>query len=281
MRRVMPPSPYSTPRAPSRARRIRNAVQATLILGAGATAICGSIWLWRMGTITRVTEDVAAAAIDRSADLGLRIANVVVTGRAETDPAEILVALDIRQGAPILGYDPNAARLRLEALPWVSRASVARRLPGEVRVEIEEYLPVAIWQHDGRVRMIATDGSVIDRAPPSRFANLPVVVGADAPANTMALIQLLGVEPELARKVAAAVRVGGRRWNLEFVNGINVQLPEHDATSAWRRLAVLAREQKLFDKDIIAIDLRLYPGELVIRKAPGSPLVPQQEGKET
>ncbi len=268
-------------RRPPPTRRYRNAVQAILVLGIAATAVFGPIWLWRSGAAERTGSAVLNAAIERTADFGLRIETVSLTGGVETEPAEILAALGARRGAPIFAFEATAARARIEALPWIASAAVTRRLPGEIRVEVEEHLPLAIWQNDGQIKMIAADGDVIEVAPPTRFTHLPVVVGPDAPNHALALIRLLGAEPELARQVAAAVRVGGRRWNLEFDNGISVHLPERDASSAWRRLAALAREKQLLDKDIIAIDLRLHPGKLVIRRAPGAPLDPQQAGKET
>ena len=283
MRRLNPfrSRPPEARRRPPPSRRMRNAVQAGLVVAAGGAAIFGPVWMWRAGLVADAADGLKAAAVAQSAELGLRIENVFVTGRTETEPAEILAALAVRRDGPILDFDPHAARGRVEALPWVARAAIDRRLPGDIWVAIEEHRPLAVWQNEGRIRMVAADGGVIDLAPPPQFADLPVVVGPDAPLHTLSLIRLLDAEPELARRVAAAIRVGGRRWNLEFDNGISVNLPEHDAAAAWRRLAVLTREERLFETGVTAVDLRFYPGKLVIRRAPGAPLVPKQEGKET
>jgi cell division protein FtsQ len=273
--------PTDVRRRPPPSRRLRNAVQAALVVAAGGAAIFGPIWMWHAGVVADAADGLKAAAVAQSAELGLRIQNVFVTGRAETEPAEILAALEVRRDGPILDFDPHDARGRVEALPWVARAAIDRRLPGDIWVAIEEHRPLAVWQNEGQIRMVAADGGIIDLAPPPQFADLPVVVGPDAPLHTLGLIRLLDVEPELARRVAAAIRVGGRRWNLEFDSGISVNLPEHGSVAAWRRLAVLTRDEKLFDSGVTAVDLRFYPGKLVIRRAPGTPLVPRQEGKET
>jgi cell division protein FtsQ len=273
--------PTDVRRRPPPSRRLRNAVQAALVVAAGGAAIFGPIWMWHAGVVADAADGLKAAAVAQSAELGLRIQNVFVTGRAGTEPAEILAALEGRRDGPILDFGPHGARGRVEALPWVARAAIDRRLPGDIWVAIEEHRPLAVWQNEGQIRMVAADGGIIDLAPPPQFADLPVVVGPDAPLHTLGLIRLLDVEPELARRVAAAIRVGGRRWNLEFDNGISVNLPEHDAVAAWRRLAVLTRDERLFDSGVTAVDLRFYPGKLVIRRAPGAPLVPRQEGKET
>ena len=67
----------------------------------------------------------------------------------------ILAALGIREGGPMLAFDPAAPR-RLEQLPWVRTATVERQLPGRVRIALNERVPLALWQLDGAL-------SVIDR----------------------------------------------------------------------------------------------------------------------
>src|SRR3546814_3094019 len=79
------------------------------------------------------------------------------------------------------------------------------------------------------------------------------------------LLAMLRSEPELMARVVAAVRVGDRRWNLRFDNGIDVRLPELGADAAWRRLAALERKHALLDRDILTVDMRI-PDRLVVRR---------------
>ena len=51
--------------------------------------------------------------------------------------------------------------------------------------------------------------------------------------------------------------MSGRRWTLKLDNGMDVRLPERDAAAAVARLVKLDREQRILDKDIIALDLRM------------------------
>ena len=99
-------------------------------------------------------------------------------------------------------------------------------LPDTLVVEIVERRPLALWQHDKKFALIDEEGQVIVRDDVGPFRDLMVVVGEDAPANATALVQMLASEPELMRRVKAAVRVGGRRWNLRLADGIDVKLPE-------------------------------------------------------
>ncbi len=101
------------------------------------------------------------------------------------------------------------------------------------------------------------------------FKTLPLVVGDGAPEHAGALIDALRAAPPLAGRVAAAVRVGRRRWNLHLANGIDVLLPEAHAPAAVARLAQLQAAHDLLDRPLAIVDLRLRD-RLVIRPLPAS-----------
>jgi cell division protein FtsQ len=244
-------------------RLVRRAAPAGAVLAMAG----GLVWLYQDGWFGRQAEALQQAALDGTAGLGLRIEEVLVEGRARTDGDEILARLGLALDRPILAVDPEAARAELEAFPWVSTASVERQLPGTVYIRITEREPLALWQEQGVIRVIDRDGEVIPGIEPRRFAHLPLVVGADAPAHAARLIAVMNSEPELRDRVTAAVRVGGRRWNVQIEGRIDVRLPEAEAAAAWSQLARIERQQGLLSRDVIVIDLRL-PDRLVVRTDP-------------
>ncbi len=212
-----------------------------------------------------------AAALEgfmaRSVASGLAVERVLVAGRQRSDSEALIAALDADLGAPILALDLEAARQRILALPWVRQASVARRLPGTLVVTIQERQPLALWQHEGRIRVVDEDGREVADARARDFAGLLLVVGRGAPRETAALLEMLATAPTLARRVVAAVRVGERRWNLRLDDGIDIQLPEREAGRAWLALERMDREQGLLGRDLLAIDLRLAD-RLAVRTTP-------------
>jgi cell division protein FtsQ len=141
-----------------------------------------------------------------------------------------------------------------------------------------EHQPLAVWQHQGKFDIIDQVGAVIPSARIAEFGALPQIVGEDAAEQAPALVDMLASEADLARHVGSAVHVGGRRWNLEFDNGIEVMLPEQDAESAWHRLAALDRSDRLLERDVRAIDLRL-PDRLTVRLAPELDKAPAKKGR--
>jgi cell division protein FtsQ len=266
--------PRLKPRAPRRAQRRRFGWRPSrrliggVLIGSGVALFAGAgLYVWRAGmpdNAATMQDRAIASAIAASADVGLSVQEIFVEGRSETAAALVLDAVGARRGDPIFAFSPTAAKARLEALGWVRQASVERLLPGTIMVRINERQPLALWQRHKQLSLIDRDGVEIPGVDLGRFTHLPVVVGDDAPAHAANLLALLATEPTLERRVSAAVRVGGRRWNLKFDNGIDVQLPEINAGAAWMRLAEVERDGKLLSRDISAVDLRL-PDRLVVR----------------
>lgn len=227
----------------------------------------GGWWAHQSGAVERAGLWMEEAAKTATAAAGLRVEGVVVDGRRETDAANILRALGIRQGDPILFLDPQEARQRLEALGWVKSARVERRLPNTLVIRLEERQALAIWQRGGSFDLIDAEGAVIGTQGLSRYGHLLVVVGAGAEREAAHLIALLDKEPSLRHRLDAAVRVGERRWNLRFKGGIDVRLPETGVEDAVKRLAEIDRQHDLVGADIQLIDMR-QPDRMVVRPTP-------------
>lgn len=81
----------------------------------------------------------------------------------------------------------------------------------------------------------------------------------------------MATTPDLARKVVAAVRVGQRRWDLEFDNGMRLKLPEqsdhYGEAEAWAAFINLTVEKDIMALDVAEADLRL-PDRIIMRLTP-------------
>jgi cell division protein FtsQ len=215
----------------------------------------------------------ATAMLGRAADL--RVQDIVITGRANTPEPLLRAALGVSRGDPILGFSVDGARERIESLAWVEHVAVERRLPGTIVVQIIERRPFAIWQDQGRFVLIDRAGAIVANEDVSAFKDLPLVVGEGAPAVAASLLDALDAVPDIRGRVAAAIRVGDRRWNLQLRNGITVMLPAGHDAAALARLADLQQSDALLDRRVLLVDLRL-PDRLVVRPkpAPDAPASP-------
>ena len=240
----------------------------------------GGWWLWSGGWLPRIAEQARWTLIAASAEVGLRVEEILVVGRNETSRRALLDAVRLARGAPIMAFDPEDAKRRIEALPWVRLATVKRMLPDTVLLGVVEREAIALWQHKGHFALIDHEGTVIEDRGFERFGRLLVVVGKDAPVHAAALLGMLATQPNLLAQVRTAVWVGGRRWNLQLDSGIDVRLPEEKPASAWARLAEYERTNRVLARDVEMLDLRL-PDRLIVRRSPGSDRRPTGLDRET
>jgi cell division protein FtsQ len=189
--------------------------------------------------------------------LGFRIAAVALVGQKQVTREEILTHAGVTGRSSLLFLDAADMRARLKTMPWVADATVLKLYPDRLQIEVTERKPFALWQKDGRVSLIAKDGTVLEPFVAPRFITLPLVVGTGAESKAREFLALLDRYPEIRGAVRASVFVAERRWNLRLKNGIDVRLPEGEIERALDTLVALDRERKLFSRDITAIDLRL------------------------
>lgn len=238
-------------------------VAVVLVSGLGV----GMGWASKSGMIDRAWEATATGIEQASVRAGLRVDEVLVAGRNETLSDDLLIALDVERGMPILSIDLLEARDRVTALPWVKAARVERRLPDTIYVEITERVPLALWQREGVFTLIDQDGDPIHGRSVRRFGHLPIIVGEGAPERARAALVMLSAEPALARRVKALTWIGNRRWTVLLQEGISVELPENEPAGAWARLASLERERGVLKADVHTVDLRV-PDQLIFRTTP-------------
>ena len=209
--------------------------------------------------------DWAKDARDAAANsLGFRIAAISLSGEKEVSREEILTTAGVTGRASLLFLDADAARTRLMANPWIGDAAVLKLYPDRLQITITERQAFALWQKDGRVSVIAADGTVLEPFVERRYLGLPLVVGRGAERQAKDFLAIIDRYPALRSVMRASVLVAQRRWNLRLTNGIDVQLPETNVEPALDRLIALDRDKKLLSRDITMVDLRL-PDRVTVR----------------
>jgi cell division protein FtsQ len=171
-RTTCPPASARVDEAPAAPRpalreRLRTAAGAALSVGRvllAAGALAGSLAGGRLGHRWLVTTPRFAAR------------DVEVTGATHTPRAQILGAARITPTRNVLSIDGEAAARAIERLPWVSHARVVRRLPGQVRIEVEERTAAAVLSSGG-LYLVSTDGEVFKRAEMGDPVDLPLLTG--------------------------------------------------------------------------------------------------------
>jgi cell division protein FtsQ len=255
---------------------------AGLVFGAFVLAI-GLVVLVALDIPAKAERTVGAAI----GEAGFKVSGYQIIGLNHMNRAlvDAVVADELRRAAGEAGsakapqalVDVAAIRRRLLGYGWVKDARVSRRLPDSLVIDIVERRPAALWQNEGRLALIDSQGVVLDRVQVDKMPDLPLVIGPGANAKEEQLSRLMGSVQTLKPQLASATWVGLRRWDLSFQSGETVALPEGEeaAKAALAKFARLDKESGLLGRGIIRFDLRV-PDKMIVRlpRAPGEPLAP-------
>jgi cell division protein FtsQ len=263
-------------------RRVRRSLKPGLWLFVGVCLVFAGSEIFRaippMAPVISPAGSLRHGFASLAAGAGFRVTHIIINGAATTKPDAIVSAMGVKIGDPLLGVSLTAMQTRLLQLGPVQTATVERALPGTLIISITERAATAIWQKTapgGAAQFVLIDaqGNVIAdqdaTAAKRRDPSLLLLAGADVPANAHSLLKELNAAPSVQRRVAAAERVDGLRWNLILQNQTVVKLPGDGEPQAIAQLANLQASMALLDRPVEVIDLRL-PGRLVIRPYPSA-----------
>jgi len=239
-------------------RRIGVTATVAILLGSAAFGIV------KGGHVEEAVEAFSDARNALANSAGFRITTVAINGRKQLSQDEVLAVGGVNGRSSLLFLDAATVREKLKANPWIADATILKLYPNRLQIDIVERTAFALWQQDGRLAVIADDGAVLEPYVSRKFLNLPLVVGKGADVRAKDFLALLDRYPQVRAVTKAAIFVGERRWNLRLKDGLDIRLPENDVGNALAALSRLDKEDKLFSRDIVAVDMRL-PDRLFVQ----------------
>ncbi len=149
------------PTAPERFRlRHRAILRSLLIVGLSADVVLGLIFIYLFFLHMPY----------------FNLQQIDVTGNRRLSRAEILEASEIEIGANLLTVDLNAIVAELKRQAWIRSASVHRRFPGQLIIEVEERTPRAILAAE-RLFYVDDQAEFFARLRPGDSVNYPLFTG--------------------------------------------------------------------------------------------------------
>ncbi|MBU3693497.1 MAG: FtsQ-type POTRA domain-containing protein [Rhodocyclaceae bacterium] len=222
-----------------------------LLMSLLLTAWAGLCWLARQPALGIDQVRVAAAPVH-------------VTQRQVED----VVRRELR--GTFFTIDLEASRRAFARLPWVREATVARRWPATLEVQITEYEAIAAWQDGG---LVDRDGAVFQGAGD---AELPVFGGPYGSSRLVAQ-RYAAARDALARVglTPRAIELSPRHaWSIELKEGPRIELGRaSDLAPLQRFLAVYPQAVAPLLPQVSHIDLR-YRNGFALRGSDGKPLLP-------
>lgn len=152
------------------------------------------------------------------------IERVVINGEFERVSAIQLEQLLVPHlAAGFLSADLHAMRTDLVEVPWVVRASVRRRWPGTIEVNITEQKPAAVWSDTG---LLNIDGELFVAKASHVPAELPRLYGPEGSEQRVSQMYFR-IEERLEQRGLAAVALyldNRGAWEMQLLNGIRVRI---------------------------------------------------------
>ena len=233
---------------------------------------------WMGGSMSQIGSRFGGFMDDSSRLIGVDVNDVSVLG-LEDNPAladEVRAAAMIEPGENMFRADPHLIKSRVEGTHKVLNVRVHRLWPGQIVILADAADPVALW-HDGRQWQVVDGlGRLLPGARAEDHPNLLRLAGQGAPEAAPQLAAALASAPDINGRVAVATRIGTRRWDMRFINGVTVRLPEDTGLEpAIERLAKLQVRTALTQRPLEMIDLRSR-GRVYLRLAE-APVEPEPE----
>jgi cell division protein FtsQ len=194
------------------------------------------------------------------------VKNIYIEGKKYTSDKEVLSAVNLKIGDSLFDRSVGDIKNDLEKIEWIRSAVVERNFSGDIYLGIQERVPVALGQFNKKIFLFDIDGEKIYTKKLKDFLHLPIIIGEDINLYVKNLYPIIVQNIELYKKITSIQRVSERRWNIIFDNGLEVKLPANDISNAWSKIIKLYDNKKLFDDNIIAIDLRVKNRVIIEKK---------------
>lgn len=200
----------------------------------------------------------ARALVKRMSFFSVR--RVELVGARYLGAADVVRALQIPAGANVFD-DLGPLTRRAGALPGVLQARVTRRLPGTLRVLVEEAEPVALTDRGGRLVLVDAAGRALPFDPTRPASDLPLAEADSGVAGLLARVR--ESDPGLFGLVQRAVRV---RQDVALETEAGRILFRLDASSTEiRDLALVAEVLARQSRPWRELDARFLPRVIVRR----------------
>ncbi len=223
-----------------------------------------SPWWGRLLVLAAVVLVSAAGTQAWVALESLPVKRITVTGALEHTRKEAVQGmLQSSLSGGFLNADLQHMRRQLEGLPWVHQATVRRRWPSSLEIQVIEQLPIARWGANG---FLNHEGVVFRSDKQGNWDSLPLLSGPEgsAPALMARYLRLAEILAPLDLSVKE-LRVDERgQIDAHLATGLRLVIGSEHFFERMQRFALIYRRELATRVDEIeSVDLRYARGAAV------------------
>lgn len=181
---------------------------------------------------------------------------VFLSGRINASKSDIIDAINISIGQPLLNINVENIRQDLNKLPWIKNSSVYLLSLGQLEIEIYEYNPFGRYIDETEaIFLINKNGVKFKQIEDNEFKNLFNLYGKDALLKINELPLIIKKLRTFNLEISKIERIDTRRWNIYLKQGFFIKLPNNNAVNSLDAL------NKLYNNidynNLTFIDLRI------------------------
>lgn len=214
----------------------------------------------------------------------LNVREIDVVGARHVDSDDVASVAGLGSDDNLLLVSPSHVAAKVEQLPWVREAKVDRKLPGTVRVRVEERRPAVVLSVDDERWTLDRMGNVLTAGAAGE--GLPALAGVApgdvAPGMRMTEPEVAGalaawrsLSPKIRREVAAVLAPTPERITLSFADGTQVRFGSAHSMRAKNEVLEALLGQLRADGGAAAyIDIRVPTNPAISPLTPASTATP-------
>ncbi|MEM7241205.1 MAG: cell division protein FtsQ/DivIB [Pseudomonadota bacterium] len=230
----------------------RTALPLILIMGAGIWALSQDDM--RESFTQKLVE--ARDSLEQRPEFQIELMKII--GVDAPTATEIRNTLNITFPVSSFELELGTLREKLEAMDSVASVDLNLVESKLLEVSITKRRPVLLWRKGRELEMLDQNGvragvitSRLDRK------DLPLIAGLGAEDAIPEALKLFKAAGPLQNRLRGLRRMGERRWDMILDRGQIIQLPETQPIAALHRVIALQATQKILDKDVRAVDMRV------------------------
>ncbi|MFD1344718.1 cell division protein FtsQ/DivIB [Litorisediminicola beolgyonensis] len=208
----------------------------------------------RTAFLARVTD--LRSAVEERPEFMVKL--MAIDGASDGVAEEIRAVVPVNFPVSSFDLDLPAMRRAISGLDAVESARIFLRKGGVLQVDVSERVPVALWRHDGALKMIDASGVFVGPADARiDHPELPVIAGEGADQAVPEALKLAAAAGPLGQRLRGFVRVGERRWDVVLDRDQRILLPAEGAVRALERAVAMDEAVDMLARDLTVVDLRL------------------------
>jgi cell division protein FtsQ len=193
-------------------------------------------------------------------EIGYKLEEIQINDLQFLDVKEVVDIMNVQNEESVFKINIEEIEINLERNFWISEAKVRVIYPNILNVFITEKVPEFLWNDGKKFYAVNEKGEILKQVlgdDKYQFANFITISGKNSRGYIPNLMLFIKSDDYLFSNISAISRVGKRRWDVYFIGGLKVMLPQKTPAKSWQNFIELNDKINFFNNKFKSVDLRV------------------------